>query len=83
MDICKYCKDKGMDIKEYKQFKENIKEVAKAIRSQLEYNGGMYFNIKDLFNNDFNEDMKHFLIQELKTLDIEFYDNNKLYRVCS
>lgn len=83
LNIAKYCKDKGMDIKEYKQFKINIVTVAKAIRSQLTYNGGMYYNVSDLFNCEYNEDMKHFIIQELKTLDIEFFNDNSEYRVCS
>ena len=82
MNIAKYCKDKGMDIKEYKQFQNNIKETAKAIRSQLQYNGGMYYNVSDLFNWNYNEDMKCFIIQELKTLDIEFFNDCELYRVC-
>ena len=74
MDICKYCKDKGMTLEEYKNFKNNIKELAKAIRSQLQYNNGMYFDTKELFTYDYNEDMKCFIIQELKNLDIEFYE---------
>lgn len=83
MDICKYCKDLGMNVNEYKQFKENIKETAKAIRSQLKYNGGMYYPVNELFTWNANENMKGFIIQELKKLDIEFFDNNTLYRVCN
>lgn len=81
MDICKYCKEKEMTLQEYKNFKNNIASTAKVIRNQLVYNGGMYFDTKDLFNCDVNEDMKHFLIQELKSLDIEFFQDNELYRV--
>ena len=82
LNMAKYCKDKGMDIKEYKQFQNNIVATAKAIRSQLQYNGGMYYNVSDLFNWNCDLDIKCFIIQELKKLDIEFYNNNELYRVC-
>jgi hypothetical protein len=82
LNMAKYCKDKGMDIKEYKQFQNNIKETAKAIRSQLTYNGGMYYNVSDLFNWNCDEVIKCFIIQELKQLDIEFFQDNELYRVC-
>lgn len=82
MNMCKYCKDAGMTLEEYKQFEKNINEKAKAIRSQLTYNGGMYYNVDDLFESNINEDMKYFIIQELKELDIEFFKNNSLYRVC-
>ena len=82
VNIAKYCKDKGMDIKEYKQFQSNIVATAKAIRSQLQYNGGMYYNSSDLFNWNCDPDIKCFIIQELKKLDIEFFDNCTLYRVC-
>lgn len=81
MSIAKYCKEKGMSKEDYKQFVSNIKEVAKSIRSQLTYKGGMYYNVSDLFNWNSDENMKHFIIQELKTLGIEFFDNEQLYRV--
>ena len=81
MNMCKYCKDQGMTLEEYKQFESTIKETAKAIRSQLTYNGGMYYDTKDLFDQSCNDDIKYFIIQELKELDIEFFKNDSEYRV--
>lgn len=81
MSIAKYCKEKGMSKEDYKQFASNIKETAKVMRSTLSYNGGMYYKVSDLFKWNANEDMKHFIIQELKNLGIEFFQDNELYRV--
>lgn len=81
MNICKYCKDQGFTKQEYLNFSNNIKEVAKAIRSQLSYNGGMYYPTNEILKNWNNNDTKYFIIDALKELDIEFIDNNNFYRV--
>lgn len=84
MTLCKYCKDQGFTLQQYENMKENIKQIAEEIRATLKYNGGMYYDTKDLFKGcDFvlDADIKQFIIQELKKLNIEFFDNNKLYRV--
>ena len=81
MTIAKYCRQKGLTKEEYKNFKNNIEETAKAIRSSLHYNGGMYYNVSDLFNWNGNADIKCLLINELKKMNIEFFDNDRLYRV--
>lgn len=83
MTICEYCKNKNMSKEEYKQFKNNIVNTAKTIKSNLKYCGGMYYPVTDLFYYNSNADIKHFIIAELKKLDIEFINNNTLYRVCS
>lgn len=83
MNICEYCKKKGMNLQEYKTFKNNMVEIAKAIRCQLTYKNGIYYNTSELFKYGTDENIKNFIIQELKKLDIEFIDNNTLYRVCS
>ena len=81
MTIAKYCKQKGFTKEEYKNFKNNIEETAKTIRSSLHYNGGMYYNVSDLFNWNADADIKCLLINELKKMNIEFFDNDTLYRV--
>ena len=83
MNIAKYCKSKNMTKDEYKTFKSNITSTAQAIRSSLNYAGGMYFNVSELFNWNSDNDIKCMIINELKKLDVEFFDNDKLYRVCS
>ena len=81
MTIAKYCKQKGLSKDEYKNFKNNIEETAKSIRSTLHYNGGMYYNVSDLFNWNADADIKYLIINELKKMNIEFFDNDTLYRV--
>lgn len=81
MNICKYCKEKGMTKEEYFTFKDNIINTAKAIREGLKYCGGMYYPVKDLFNWNSDSDMQYFIIQELKDMDIEFIKDNEYYRV--
>ena len=81
MTIAGYCKQKGLSKEEYKNFKNNIINTAKAIRSTLHYNGGMYYNVSDLFNWNADADIKCLLINELKKMNIEFFDNDTLYRV--
>ena len=81
MTVASYCKAKNMSKEEYKNFKLNIVNTANAIRSSLKYNGGMYYPVSDLFNWNSDADMKCLLINELKKLDIEFFDNDTLYRV--
>lgn len=82
MNMCKYCKDKKMSKEEYNNFKNNISVTAAAIRENLFYSGGMYYPVSDLFTYCIDSDIKDFVIDELKKLDIEFFDNNKFYRVC-
>ena len=81
MNICKYCKDKGMTKEEYFNFKNNIKEVAGAIRSQLAYRGGMYYPTRNILKEYGNSDMKYFIIDALKNMGIEFIKDNEYYRV--
>ena len=81
MNIGKYCKEKNFSKEEYKNFKNNIEEIAKTIRSNLKYNGGMYYNTDDLFNENIDNDIKCMIINVLKKMNIEFFDNDTLYRV--
>ena len=80
MTIAKYCKEKGFSKDEYNNFKHNIKETAKTIRKNLEYRCGMYYSTNDILYY-IDTDIKCFIIQELKKLDIEFRNNDKEYRV--
>lgn len=81
MNISKYCKDKGFTKEEYLNFKNNIVSVAAAIRSQLKYNGGLYYPVNSILKEYSNKDMRYFIIQELKKIDIEFIKDNTFYRV--
>ena len=81
MTICEYCKNKGMSKEDYKNFKANIIVTAKAISQSLEYKGGMYYSINELFTTGSDEDIKCLIINELKKLNVEFKDNDTMYRV--
>lgn len=82
MTLCKYCKLKGMSLKEYEQLKENIKNIAIALIEQIpatHKNNGMYYPINELIAYN-TTDIKPYLIQELKQLGIEFIEDYTLYR---
>lgn len=81
MTICEYCKNKGMNKEDYKNFKANIVATAKAISQNLKYKCGMYYPIDELFTTGSNSEMKDLIINELKKLNIEFKDNDTMYRV--
>lgn len=81
MSIAKYCKEKGFTRDEFYNFKANIEALASAIRSQLVYKGGMYYPTAELFKYNTIEDYKPLIINQLKTLGIEFRCNDEEYRV--
>ena len=81
MNIAKYCKLKGLNKEEYITLKNNIKATAEAIRSQLRYNGGMYYPTSKIIKYNGNDYMRCFIIDELKKLGIEFIKDNEYYRV--
>ena len=81
MNLYEYCYKKGMDEETYNNFKALIKVTAKAIRKPLEYKGGCYYNTCDIVSSRLDENIQGFIIQELKKLDIEFINDNELYRV--
>lgn len=80
MTIAKYCKERGFSKDEYNNFKNNIEETAKTIKNNLKYCGGMYYATSNILHYS-DSDIKHFIIQELKNLGIEFRNNDEEYRV--
>ena len=87
MNICKFCKEKGLKKEEYKIFKNNVKAIAEAIRENLKDTQGLFFETKNILpeaTEETNKDWEYlrgFIIQELKKLGVEFRENNKYYRV--
>lgn len=74
----------GYTLEEYKEWQSYLKDVAKCITSKLkkQYNNGIYRD-KDVLYSFFPEldtTNKKQLINELKKLGVEFYDNGKLWR---
>ena len=87
MNICKYCKEKGLKKEEYKIFKNNVKAIAEAIRENLKNTKGLFFETRNILpevSEETNKDweyLRSFIIQELKKLGVEFRENSKYYRV--
>ena len=85
MEMSKYCKQKGMTLKEYKQFETNIKNTALAIYQTAltlhKADTGIYYPVTEIISFLSDIDVKCFIIQALKALNMEFYDNSTLYRV--
>ena len=87
MNICKYCKEKGLKKEEYKIFKNNVEAIAEAIRENLKDTQGLFFETKNILpeaTEETNKDWEYlrgFIIQELKKLGVEFRENGKYYRV--
>ena len=81
MTMSKYCKSKKMTLQEYENFSANIKTIAATIKSQLRYNNGLYFPTSEIISYNTNSNIKCFIIQELKNLGIEFFNNCEEYRV--
>lgn len=82
MTICKYCHDAKMSMNEYENYEKEIKRIAGNIRKTLAYNNGIYFETNSIpILKQCEPTLKNFIIQELKKLDIEFYNNNEEYRV--
>ena len=83
MNIGKYCKLKGMNKEEYQNFKSNMTATAEAIRSTLNYRGGMYYSTNEFLKWDGDKEINCIIINILKTLGIEFCENDTMYRVCN
>lgn len=80
MTLCQYCFKNNMTKEEYKKLQNYITATALKIKEELKYCNGLYFETEEILRN-VNEEYKNFIIQELKKLGLEFYDDNKYYRV--
>ena len=87
MNICKFCKEKGLKKEEYKTFKNNVEAIAEVIRENLKDTRGLFFETKNILpeaTEETNKDWEYlrgFIIQELKKLGVEFRENSKYYRI--
>ena len=83
MTLCKYAKQKGFTLEQYKTLQNNIKAITEAIIQTIpdsKKNNGMYYPINELLPYNTNAELLPYYIQELKNQGIEFYDNNTLWR---
>lgn len=84
MRISLYCKNKGMDLAQYKRFQKIVKDAALAIVMLIKQNyktgTGMYYSINDIIAFNSDPDIKCFMIQELKQIGVEFIENDSMWR---
>lgn len=84
MTLSEYAHKKGMTYEQYQTLEANIKEIAKAtlenIKTLHKPDTGIYYDITEIIHPLADNNTKGFIIQELKKLGVEFYDNNSLYR---
>lgn len=87
MSMALYCKNQGLTLDEYRQFKANIEATAEAIvqliKSNYHIDDGMYHptaEILPIIPGKTDIEVRAFIIQALKTLGVEFIENNALWR---
>lgn len=84
MTICEYAYKNKMTLEQYEQLEANIKTLAAAtlqnIKQLHKIDTGVYYPINEIIHFNADQNIKSFLICELKQLGVEFYDNNSLYR---
>ena len=85
MRVSLYCKQKGMNLAEYKQFQANINSTALAIYKNSEtihkHDTGVYYPLNDIMNTvNGITDNDYFIMDALKKLGMEFTtENNCIY----
>ena len=93
MRLNKYAINNEMNRKQYRQLEKKIQDTAKEIIKYVHQtyperiDNGMYYVVADIIHentcNEYGlpEDVKCFVIQELKSLGMEFIENNELWRI--
>lgn len=85
MTLSSYAYKKGLTLEEYERLKANIDAITDAIIQLIpasKKDNGMYYPINDILQFDPNHtELIPFFIQSLKQKGMEFYDNNKLWRL--
>lgn len=84
MVLSNYCKNKGMTKNEFMTFKNNIEASAVAILEGIKQNykigNGVYHPINEILSNIGDADIRCFIIDRLKALNVEFINNNMDWR---
>lgn len=83
MMMAKYCKSLGMDLQEFRAYKQAVEDEAQTIYDRAKkirpQGTGMYFPTSELI--EVKEQRDYYIINELKALGVEFIENGKLYRI--
>ena len=86
MNMSNYCKSEGMNFEQYEQYETNIKTVAQAIyslaKSMHKTDTGVYYPVNEILTyTGIHTPQEGFIINELKSLGMEFYNNNTEWRI--
>jgi len=86
MTMSNYCHAEGMSFAQYEQYQANIKTIASAIftlaKTLHKTDTGVYYPVGEIITyTGIHTPQEDFIINELKSLGMEFYDNNTEWRI--
>jgi hypothetical protein len=86
MTISNFCHSQGMTIDQYKQYEANIKTTAQALfqlaKTLHKTDTGVYYSVNEILTyTGIHTIQEQFIINELKLLGMEFYNNNTEWRI--
>lgn len=85
MEIASYCKKKGMNLKQYKTFLDNVNKTAQAIFTASaaihKHDTGVYYPLHDIMTVTGSiTDLQYFIMDAMKRIGFEFiYEDNIIY----
>ena len=85
MRLDEYVINQGGDYEDYIKLKNKLRKQAEyilenKIKKLHPVDTGIYYPVAEILSDITDENIKGFIIVELKKIGVEFYDNNKLYR---
>jgi len=86
MNMATFCKKSGMNYEQFQNYESNIKKAAEAmiiyIKQNYKTDNGVYHDINEIFPyNGAETETYYYILQEMKNQGVEFYDNNKYWRL--
>ena len=84
MSIAKYAISKGMNREGFDALCDQLEGIADAIMELIpklhKVDTGMFHSVNEIFHLIENDDYKQFIIVELKSRGVEFWDSYSTYR---
>lgn len=81
MRLSKFCKEQGMDINEYREYKKELETMSMDIFEKIKkihYVGtGIYYPVSEIIKDS---QEKPYIIENLKAMGVEFIRNHEFYR---
>lgn len=83
MRLSKFCKKQGMDLEQYRAYKEFLQEKAQKIYDKMllehKQGTGLYLSLSDYIDTDMQESL--FVLEFLKELDVEIFYETMEFRI--